>query len=83
MARTYSAAEANRNFSKILREVAAGERVIVTSRGKPVAEIGPSTENHDTEAGQEKQRDFERFLDELRARPVMNLPRATRDEMYE
>ncbi len=37
--KTVSAAEANRHFSKILRDVRAGETVIVTSRGEPVAQI--------------------------------------------
>lgn len=39
--KTFSAAEANRQFSAVLREVAQGERVLVTSRGKPVATIEP------------------------------------------
>lgn len=79
--RTVSAAEANRQFSKILREVAAGEKVLVTSRGKPVAEISPV----ESEAANniEKEIAHKAFLDELRRRPVLNLPRATRDEMYE
>jgi prevent-host-death family protein len=39
--KTISAGEANRHFSSMLREVINGETVIVTSRGKPVATIGP------------------------------------------
>jgi prevent-host-death family protein len=39
--KTISAAEANRNFSALLREVAGGARVTVTSRGRPVARILP------------------------------------------
>ena len=38
--KTISAGDANRHFSRVLREVAKGETVIVTSRGKPVAAIG-------------------------------------------
>ncbi|MBU3694047.1 MAG: type II toxin-antitoxin system Phd/YefM family antitoxin [Rhodocyclaceae bacterium] len=34
---TVSAADANRHFSRLLREVAAGEPVTIVSRGKPVA----------------------------------------------
>ena len=37
--KTVSAAEANRHFSSLLREVSRGERITVTSRGKPVATI--------------------------------------------
>jgi prevent-host-death family protein len=39
--KTVSAAEANRRFSAVLREVAEGKSVTVTSRGKPVATIAP------------------------------------------
>ena len=41
MGAVVSAAEANRNFSALLRRVQQGERVIITSRGRPVAEIAP------------------------------------------
>ena len=44
--KTVTAAEANRQFSAVLREVALGERVVVTSHGKPVATIEPM--RHDT-----------------------------------
>jgi prevent-host-death family protein len=37
--KTVSAADANRHFSSMLREVAMGEVVTVLSRGKPVATI--------------------------------------------
>ena len=40
---TLSAAEANRHFSQVLRQVARGETLIVTSRGKPMATIAPIT----------------------------------------
>lgn len=39
--KTFTAAEANRQFSSVLREVSQGQRVMVTSRGKPVATIEP------------------------------------------
>ena len=39
--KTFSAAEANRQRSAVLREVAQGERVLVTSRGKPGATVEP------------------------------------------
>ena len=40
--KTITAANANRQFSSMLREVAHGETVTVTSRGKPVATISPA-----------------------------------------
>lgn len=39
--KTVTAATANRQFSALLREVAAGEVVTVVSRGKPVATMAP------------------------------------------
>jgi len=37
-----SATEANRNFSKVLREVEGGARVTITKDGKPVAVLAPA-----------------------------------------
>ncbi|CAM5790219.1 type II toxin-antitoxin system Phd/YefM family antitoxin [Ottowia pentelensis] len=37
--KSISAAEANRHFSALLRDVAAGQTITVLSRGKPVATI--------------------------------------------
>ena len=37
-----SAADANRHFSSVLREVAKGEMFVVVSRGKLVATIAPA-----------------------------------------
>ena len=36
-----SAAEANRAFSRVLREVREGKRYVVTSHGRPVARLTP------------------------------------------
>ena len=41
MNKTISAAEANRKFSKVLREVQEGASYTVTSHGRPVARIAP------------------------------------------
>jgi prevent-host-death family protein len=41
---TISAAEANRHFSPVLRQVARGETPIITSRGRPMAMIAPQAE---------------------------------------
>lgn len=37
--KTITAAEANRRFSKLLREVAKGEVITILSRGTPVAKV--------------------------------------------
>jgi prevent-host-death family protein len=40
--KSVTAAEANRQFSRVLREVSQGETFTVVSRGKPVATISAS-----------------------------------------
>lgn len=39
--KSFSAADANRNFSSVLRQVREGQTVVVTSRGKAVALVAP------------------------------------------
>jgi prevent-host-death family protein len=77
--KTVSAAEANRHFSKLLRDVQAGETVLVTSRGRPVAQIQPPDR---TLADWEKAK--QELLAHLRTRPLQNLNITwTRDELYD
>jgi prevent-host-death family protein len=73
-----SAADANRRFSELLRAVRDGRTVLVTSHGKPVARIVPVTEHDRTSEGARAA-----LLDRLRAEPVTNIGRWTRDELYE
>ena len=49
---TYSAAEAKAQFSSLLDRVAAGESIIITRHGKPVARLGhpDESESQKTEA---------------------------------
>jgi prevent-host-death family protein len=76
MERAISAAEANRKFSQVLREVREGHTYVVTSHGKPLARIAPVHESRSEEAKQ-------RLLRRLRSQPVRNIGRWTRDELYE
>ena len=85
--KTVSAANANRQFSKLLREVAAGEPVVVTSRGKPLVRIIPVDDGQRREAERmkaERQKRWEAHLAELSAQPVMNIPITwTRADIYD
>lgn len=73
-----SAAEANRSFSAILREVREGQSFVVTAHGKPVARILPC------EAGDAERAEARRaLLARLAAQPATDGPRWTRDELYE
>lgn len=64
--RTVSIREANQSFSRLLREVEAGETVVITRQGKPVAQLSPRLANRLDDP--EVRAAFERFhkhLDEL------------------
>ena len=41
MSNTVGVAELRQNLSKYLRRIEAGERLVVTDRNRPVAELGP------------------------------------------
>jgi prevent-host-death family protein len=74
-----SAAEANRAFSRLLREVREeGRTFVVTSHGKPVAKLVPCTS---AEAGREAARTS--LLARLAREPAQDVGRWNRDELYE
>jgi prevent-host-death family protein len=79
MEKAISAAEANRKFSEVLRQVKAGKSYVVTSHGRPVARIAPIDEE---EHSRSKAR--EALLAHLKSRPVTKpIGRWTRDELYD
>lgn len=78
MPRAISAAEANRNFSKLLRGVREGQSYIVTTHGRPVAKIVP-IDQHDGVVASARAALFTR----LRAQPVVHVGRWIREELYE
>lgn len=80
MVKTVTAAEANRDFSKLMRLAESGEDVVVTSRGRPRIKL-VRIEPADDEAVK-RRRAFDELTHLLNQRPVLNLPRATRDDMY-
>ena len=76
--KTVSAAEANRQFSALLRTVARGVSVVVTSRGRPVARLVPVSGEHDTRrAGRQA------LLARLAAQPVRGKRTWTREDLYD
>ncbi len=79
--KTVTAAQANRQFSALLRQVAGGETLLVTSRGKPVATIAP-VDAAAADAAREQAR--QRLLAHLRQVRPSGVPRDwTRDELYD
>jgi len=77
--KTITAADANRNFSKLLRDVQSGEEVTITSHGRPVARIAPVHVKTDAE----RKAAFDRLMTRLQSQPALDLPKVTRDEIYE
>lgn len=78
MEEAISAADANRRFSELLRNVRKGKSVVVTSHGKAVARIVPMTDRDQTTRGARAA-----LFARLRAQPVLDLGRWSRDELYE
>ncbi|MHB8972349.1 MAG: type II toxin-antitoxin system Phd/YefM family antitoxin [Pirellulaceae bacterium] len=76
--KTVTAAEANRQFSALLRGVAQGEVFTVVSRGRSVAVIGPA------EAGEVAQQKAKAsLLARLAAQPVTGSRDWKRADLYE
>ena len=78
MDQSISAAEANRNFSMLLRSVRDGHSYVVTSHGKPIARIIPADEPDTAAEGARLA-----LLTRLRNQPAIDVGPWTRDELYE
>ncbi len=78
MTKTVSAADANRQFSQLLRAVGQGHSYVVTSHGNPVAKIIPIADGAKLAAGARNA-----LLTRLRSQRVINVGSWTRDELYE
>ncbi len=78
MNKEISAAVANRRFSELLQTVKQGQSVIVTSHGKPVAQITPIVEN---ERAAESARSA--LFARLRKERTVHIGRWTRGELYD
>lgn len=78
MGNSISAANANREFSALLRKVRRGEEYVVTSHGRPVARIVPVAAGARIAAAARQA-----LLARLRDAPVRSVGRWSRDELYE
>jgi prevent-host-death family protein len=76
MDKVIQATEANRHFSRILREVRQGDSYTITSHGQPIARIVPA-EAKGNEAAKW------RFLEYLRQQPIMEIGPFRREELYD
>lgn len=78
MEEVISAAEANRLFSRLLREVKGGRTYVVTSHGKAVARLVPADKDPEVAKGA-----LGALLSRLERLPAVHAGRWTRDELYE
>ena len=78
MEETVSAAEANREFSRLLRGVREGNSYVVTSHGRPVAKLVPIAEDITSRETAKQE-----LLKRLRSQPALNAGKWRRDELYE
>ena len=76
--KSISSADANRHFSAVLRDVSAGEQVVVVSRGKPVAKIIGIHVGDQTRLSAKAA-----FLKRLRSQPASGARNWTRNDLYE
>ncbi|HET7371700.1 MAG TPA: type II toxin-antitoxin system prevent-host-death family antitoxin [Gammaproteobacteria bacterium] len=76
---TVSAREANQHFSKLLRRVQGGERIVVTSRGRPVAQVSAIVDAPNARLEARKKA----FIKQLRRRPATPIAGWSRDELYD
>lgn len=77
MEKSVAAADANRQFSKLLRAVSKGQSYTVTSHGRPVARIVPVVPSPGAPAARAA------LLKRLRSQPIVTIGPWTRDELYE
>ena len=77
MDKTFSAADANRRFSELLRTVQKGRSVVVTSHGKPVARITPVGDDRAAEGARAA------LFARLKRERAVKSGHWTRDELYD
>ena len=76
--KTITAAEANRQFSSVLRGVSQGEIFTVVSRGRPVATIVPAEA-----ANVQREKAKSALMARLSSEPITGARNWTRDELYD
>jgi antitoxin (DNA-binding transcriptional repressor) of toxin-antitoxin stability system len=80
----YSATDANRHFSKLLKRVEKGETILITSRNRVVAEMRPGEDGHkDAEMRARREAAMRDLLARARKQPYLHLGKFNRDELYD
>lgn len=61
--RTVGAREANQQFSRLLREAEAGQEILITRNGEPVARLSPAKSRQNARARAAALRRLERLME--------------------
>lgn len=75
---TIAAAQANRDFSRLLRGVREGRTFVVTSHGRPVARVEPAGPENAASP-----RAWDAILSRLRSQAATSIGTWKREELYE
>ena len=78
---TVTATEANRSLSRLLREVAGGKRVVITSHGRKVAVMSPAEEQGPTP--EQRLAALEKLKQRWSTQEHITIGPWTREELYE
>ena len=79
--KSVSAREANQSFSRVLGEAEAGEEIVITRHGKPVAVLRPY---RSAAAGDERRAAVERAIRLMENAPAIGIPATlSREEIYD
>lgn len=76
--KTLSAAEANRQFSRLLRSAAEGHETVILSRGRPVARVVPAAASH-----KQQRRAQKTLLQRLKSQASVGTRNWQRDDLYD
>jgi prevent-host-death family protein len=79
---TISASEANRSFSRLLREIQNGRTYIVTAHGRPVARIVPLAGESEQER-RVRAAAIHALIERVRSQPAADVGEWEREELYE
>ena len=78
---TVTATEANRSLSRLLREVAGGKRVVITSHGRKVAVMSPAEEMRPTR--EQRLAALEKLKETWATQEHITIGPWTREDLYE
>lgn len=81
MSKTVTLRDANQNFARYVREVQAGEEIVITRRGEPVAKLSPVSRKRVLTPEQQAAR--RRALARMKKGWPLGIEKLDRDSLYD